>query len=226
MPNTITGPTKAQKPQQAICACAHTALSSLPARAHTHTSSSPRKLHKHLAIAGPGLKEGRKVDSSALSPSISSPLRVHGGSPSSPLLPPLSPPLSARKAPRTPASPSLLLSASAFLLPGPPQRRLHPCPPQGLLPGFFSEDFKMKKRQQDIVRFLEANKIDFVEVDITMSEEQRRWMYKNIPKDKQPSQGNPLPPQIFSDDEYRGVILQWDPKCSITLVLRTLHFVL
>nr|XP_008120148.1 PREDICTED: SH3 domain-binding glutamic acid-rich-like protein 2 isoform X1 [Anolis carolinensis] len=62
----------------------------------------------------------------------------------------------------------------------------------------------MKKRQQDIVRFLEANKIDFVEVDITMSEEQRRWMYKNIPKDKQPSQGNPLPPQIFSDDEYRG----------------------
>nr|XP_060608937.1 SH3 domain-binding glutamic acid-rich-like protein 2 [Anolis sagrei ordinatus] len=62
----------------------------------------------------------------------------------------------------------------------------------------------IKKRQQDIVRFLEANKIDFVEVDITMSEEQRRWMYKNIPKDKQPEQGNPLPPQIFSDDEYCG----------------------
>ncbi|KAH0622102.1 hypothetical protein JD844_024094, partial [Phrynosoma platyrhinos] len=63
---------------------------------------------------------------------------------------------------------------------------------------------QIKKRQQDIVRFLEANKIDFEEVDITMSEEQRRWMYKNIPKDKQPAQGNPLPPQIFSDDEYRG----------------------
>ncbi|XP_042302360.1 SH3 domain-binding glutamic acid-rich-like protein 2 [Sceloporus undulatus] len=62
----------------------------------------------------------------------------------------------------------------------------------------------IKKRQQDIVRFLEANKIDFQEVDITMSEEQRRWMYKNIPKDKQPAQGNPLPPQIFSDDEYCG----------------------
>uniref|UniRef100_A0ACB8GEE8 Uncharacterized protein n=1 Tax=Sphaerodactylus townsendi TaxID=933632 RepID=A0ACB8GEE8_9SAUR len=63
----------------------------------------------------------------------------------------------------------------------------------------------IKKRQQDIVRFLEANKIDFEEVDITMSEEQRRWMYKHIPQDKQPAQGNPLPPQIFSDDQYCGV---------------------
>ncbi|KAF7246877.1 SH3 domain-binding glutamic acid-rich-like protein 2 [Varanus komodoensis] len=63
---------------------------------------------------------------------------------------------------------------------------------------------KIKKRQQDIVRFLEANKIDFEEVDITMSEDQRRWMYKNIPQDKQPAQGNPLPPQIFSNDRYCG----------------------
>ncbi|KAJ6665847.1 hypothetical protein lerEdw1_001319 [Lerista edwardsae] len=62
----------------------------------------------------------------------------------------------------------------------------------------------IKKRQQDIVRFLEANKIEFEEVDITMSEEQRRWMYKNIPQGKWPEQGNPLPPQIFSDDEYCG----------------------
>uniref|UniRef100_A0A8C6XIH3 SH3 domain binding glutamate rich protein like 2 n=1 Tax=Naja naja TaxID=35670 RepID=A0A8C6XIH3_NAJNA len=62
----------------------------------------------------------------------------------------------------------------------------------------------IKKRQQDIVRFLEANKIDFEEVDITMSEDQRRWMYKNIPQDKLPAQGNPLPPQIFSNDEYCG----------------------
>lgn len=55
------------------------------------------------------------------------------------------------------------------------------------------------------MQFLEANKIDFEEVDITMSEEQRRWMYKNIPQDKLPAQGNPLPPQIFSNDEYCGV---------------------
>ncbi|XP_019393210.1 PREDICTED: SH3 domain-binding glutamic acid-rich-like protein 2 isoform X1 [Crocodylus porosus] len=62
----------------------------------------------------------------------------------------------------------------------------------------------IKKRQQDVVRFLEANRIEFEEVDITMSEEQRQWMYKNIPRDRLPSQGNPLPPQIFSDDQYCG----------------------
>lgn len=56
-----------------------------------------------------------------------------------------------------------------------------------------------------MVRFLEANRIDFEEVDITMSEEQRQWMYKNIPEERQPAQGNPLPPQIFSDDQYCGV---------------------
>lgn len=63
----------------------------------------------------------------------------------------------------------------------------------------------IKKKQQDVVRFLEANKIEFEEVDITMSEEQRQWMYKNIPPEKKPAQGNPLPPQIFNDDQYCGV---------------------
>ncbi|KAF2988352.1 hypothetical protein EK904_001863 [Melospiza melodia maxima] len=63
---------------------------------------------------------------------------------------------------------------------------------------------RIKKRQQDVVRFLEANRIEFEEVDITMSEEKRQWMYKNIPEDRQPAQGNPLPPQIFSDDQYCG----------------------
>ncbi|KAG6940256.1 SH3 domain binding glutamate rich protein like 2, partial [Chelydra serpentina] len=62
----------------------------------------------------------------------------------------------------------------------------------------------IKKRQQDVVRFLEANRIDFEEVDITMLEEQRQWMYKNIPEERQPAQGNPLPPQIFNDDQYCG----------------------
>lgn len=56
-----------------------------------------------------------------------------------------------------------------------------------------------------MVRFLEANKIEFEEVDITMSEEQRQWMYKNIPPEKKPAQGNPLPPQIFNGDRYCGV---------------------
>uniref|UniRef100_A0A8I3NAS3 SH3 domain binding glutamate rich protein like 2 n=3 Tax=Canis lupus familiaris TaxID=9615 RepID=A0A8I3NAS3_CANLF len=62
----------------------------------------------------------------------------------------------------------------------------------------------IKKQQQDVVRFLEANKIEFEEVDITMSEEQRQWMYKNIPPEKKPAQGNPLPPQIFNGDRYCG----------------------
>ncbi|XP_055965884.1 SH3 domain-binding glutamic acid-rich-like protein 2 [Sorex fumeus] len=62
----------------------------------------------------------------------------------------------------------------------------------------------IKKKQQDVVRFLEANKIEFEEVDITMSEEQRQWMYKNIPAEKKPAQGNPLPPQIFNGDRYCG----------------------
>lgn len=38
-----------------------------------------------------------------------------------------------------------------------------------------------------------------------MLEEQRLWMYRNIPKDKQPEKGNPLPPQIFNEDRYCGV---------------------
>ncbi|XP_069345170.1 SH3 domain-binding glutamic acid-rich-like protein 2 [Eulemur rufifrons] len=62
----------------------------------------------------------------------------------------------------------------------------------------------IKKKQQDVVRFLEANKIEFEEVDITMSEEQRQWMYKNVPPEKKPAQGNPLPPQIFNGDRYCG----------------------
>ncbi|XP_068923067.1 SH3 domain-binding glutamic acid-rich-like protein 2 isoform X1 [Petaurus breviceps papuanus] len=63
---------------------------------------------------------------------------------------------------------------------------------------------QIKKKQQDVVRFLEANKIEFEEVDITMSEEQRQWMYKNIPPEKKPAQGNPTPPQIFNGDRYCG----------------------
>ncbi|XP_028460807.1 SH3 domain-binding glutamic acid-rich-like protein 2 isoform X1 [Perca flavescens] len=62
----------------------------------------------------------------------------------------------------------------------------------------------VKKHQQAVVGFLEANRISFQEVDITMLEEQRLWMYRNIPRDKQPEKGNPLPPQIFNEDRYCG----------------------
>ncbi|XP_073679721.1 SH3 domain-binding glutamic acid-rich-like protein 2 isoform X1 [Garra rufa] len=63
---------------------------------------------------------------------------------------------------------------------------------------------EVKKRQQAIVGFLEANRISFEEVDITMLEDQRLWMYQNIPEEKRPEKGNPLPPQIFSGDDYCG----------------------
>lgn len=62
----------------------------------------------------------------------------------------------------------------------------------------------VKKHQQAVVGFLEANRINFQEVDITMLEEQRLWMYRNIPKEKKPEKGNPLPPQIFNEDRYCG----------------------
>ncbi|XP_006873342.1 PREDICTED: ribosomal RNA processing protein 36 homolog, partial [Chrysochloris asiatica] len=79
----------------------------------------------------------------------------------------------------------------------------------------------IKKQQQDVVRFLEANKIEFEEVDITMSEEQRQWMYKNIPPEKKPSQGNPVPPQIFNGDRYCGVhkFFTFDWKQSTTFLM-------
>uniref|UniRef100_A0AAQ6AEU0 SH3 domain-binding glutamic acid-rich-like protein n=1 Tax=Amphiprion ocellaris TaxID=80972 RepID=A0AAQ6AEU0_AMPOC len=62
----------------------------------------------------------------------------------------------------------------------------------------------VKKQQQAVVGFLEANRIMFQEVDITIQEDQRLWMYRNIPRDKQPETGNPLPPQIFNQDQYCG----------------------
>lgn len=66
---------------------------------------------------------------------------------------------------------------------------------------------QVKKQQQAVVGFLEANRISFQQVDITMLEEQRLWMYRHIPRDKLPEKGNPLPPQIFNEDRYCGVRL-------------------
>ncbi|KAB5546112.1 hypothetical protein PHYPO_G00068380 [Pangasianodon hypophthalmus] len=67
-----------------------------------------------------------------------------------------------------------------------------------------SGSLAVKKRQQEVVGFLEANRISFEEVDITMLEDQRLWMYKNIPEEKRPEKGNPLPPQIFNGMVYCG----------------------
>ena len=57
---------------------------------------------------------------------------------------------------------------------------------RSISPFVFVFSLQIKKKQQDVVRFLEANKIEFEEVDITMSEEQRQWMWLSLylPKDR------------------------------------------
>ncbi|XP_032888352.1 SH3 domain-binding glutamic acid-rich protein isoform X10 [Amblyraja radiata] len=62
----------------------------------------------------------------------------------------------------------------------------------------------IKKKQQDVLGFLEANKIDFKEMDIAAHEENRKWMRENVPGEKRPQNGIPLPPQIFNDEQYCG----------------------
>ena len=53
--------------------------------------------------------------------------------------------------------------------------------------------------------FLEANKIKFDECDIANNESDRKWMRANVPEDSRPTTGNPLPPQIFNEEQYCGV---------------------
>ncbi|KFW79562.1 SH3 domain-binding glutamic acid-rich-like, partial [Manacus vitellinus] len=50
----------------------------------------------------------------------------------------------------------------------------------------------IKKQQQDVLGFLEANKIEFEEKDIAANEENRKWMRENVPEDSRPASGNPL----------------------------------
>ncbi|OWK53346.1 SH3 domain-binding glutamic acid-rich-like protein [Lonchura striata] len=42
----------------------------------------------------------------------------------------------------------------------------------------------IKKQQQDVLGFLEANKIEFEEKDIAANEENRKWMRENVPEDR------------------------------------------
>ncbi|XP_034505412.1 SH3 domain-binding glutamic acid-rich-like protein isoform X2 [Ailuropoda melanoleuca] len=63
----------------------------------------------------------------------------------------------------------------------------------------------IKKKQQDVLGFLEANKIGFEEKDIAANEENRKWMRENVPENNRPATGYPLPPQIFNESQYRGV---------------------
>uniref|UniRef100_A0AC11DAI5 SH3 domain binding glutamate rich protein like n=1 Tax=Ovis aries TaxID=9940 RepID=A0AC11DAI5_SHEEP len=63
---------------------------------------------------------------------------------------------------------------------------------------------QIKKKQQDVLGFLEANKIGFEEKDIAANEENRKWMRENVPENNRPATGYPLPPQIFNESQYRG----------------------
>ncbi|ETE60850.1 SH3 domain-binding glutamic acid-rich protein, partial [Ophiophagus hannah] len=71
---------------------------------------------------------------------------------------------------------------------------------------------RIKKKQQEVVGFLEANKIDFKEMDIACDEDNRKWMRENVPGEKKPQNGIPLPPQIFNEEQYCGET----GKCSAT----------
>ncbi|CAI5694133.1 unnamed protein product [Oreochromis niloticus] len=62
----------------------------------------------------------------------------------------------------------------------------------------------IKKKQQDVVAFLEALKVDYTPLDIACNEDNRMWMRQNVPEDKKPANGIPLPPQIFNEESYCG----------------------
>ncbi|XP_057207340.1 SH3 domain-binding glutamic acid-rich protein isoform X2 [Triplophysa rosa] len=62
----------------------------------------------------------------------------------------------------------------------------------------------IKKKQQDVVGFLEALKIDYSQLDIASNEENRQWMRENVPGEMKPTSGIPLPPQIFNEQMYCG----------------------
>ncbi|XP_036392534.1 SH3 domain-binding glutamic acid-rich protein isoform X4 [Megalops cyprinoides] len=62
----------------------------------------------------------------------------------------------------------------------------------------------IKKKQQDVLGFLEALKIEYTQMDIASNEENRMWMRQNVPGEKKPTNGIPLPPQIFNEENYCG----------------------
>uniref|UniRef100_A0A3P9JPQ0 SH3 domain binding glutamate-rich protein n=1 Tax=Oryzias latipes TaxID=8090 RepID=A0A3P9JPQ0_ORYLA len=62
----------------------------------------------------------------------------------------------------------------------------------------------IKKKQQDVVSFLDALKVDYTELDIACNEQNRMWMRQNVPEEKKPPNGIPLPPQIFNEESYCG----------------------
>lgn len=68
--------------------------------------------------------------------------------------------------------------------------------------------------------FLEANKIDFKEFDIAGDEDNRKWMRENVPGEKKPQNGIPLPPQIFNEEQYCGVRFSFSENSSACVFIR------
>uniref|UniRef100_A0A8C5M383 SH3 domain binding glutamate rich protein n=1 Tax=Leptobrachium leishanense TaxID=445787 RepID=A0A8C5M383_9ANUR len=62
----------------------------------------------------------------------------------------------------------------------------------------------IKKKQQDVLGFLAANRIDYEAKDIACNDDNRQWMRDNVPGEKKPQNGIPLPPQIFNEEQYCG----------------------
>eukprot|EP00069_Balaena_mysticetus_P007636 bmy_19231T0 len=84
-----------------------------------------------------------------------------------------------------------------------------------------SGSIAIRKKQQEVVGFLEANKIDFKEFDIAGDEDNRRWMRENVPGEKKPQNGIPLPPQIFNEEQYCGVRFDFLEKSSACVFIRS-----
>ncbi|XP_053759043.1 SH3 domain-binding glutamic acid-rich protein isoform X2 [Panthera pardus] len=78
-----------------------------------------------------------------------------------------------------------------------------------------SGSIAIRKKQQEVVGFLEANKIDFKELDIAGDEDNRKWMRENVPGEKKPQNGIPLPPQIFNEEQYCGVTKSSEEASSL-----------
>uniref|UniRef100_A0A3P9AD37 SH3 domain-binding glutamic acid-rich protein n=1 Tax=Esox lucius TaxID=8010 RepID=A0A3P9AD37_ESOLU len=62
----------------------------------------------------------------------------------------------------------------------------------------------IKKKQQDVLGFLEALKVEYAPLDIACNVDNRTWMRENVPVEKKPTNGIPLPPQIFNEESYCG----------------------
>ncbi|XP_060053112.1 SH3 domain-binding glutamic acid-rich protein [Erinaceus europaeus] len=87
-----------------------------------------------------------------------------------------------------------------------------------------SGSIAIRKKQQEVVGFLEANKIDFKELDIAGDEGNRKWMRENVPGEKKPQNGIPLPPQIFNEEQYCGASVQVCTKASLAAPLTQLTY--